>query len=280
LEIDPNYTKAFIVLALIALAQDRLDEAVKIYEELQSLSESGGTWACVGLADLALYEGRLKEAIVILNKGIATDMEKNQEFYANPKYRMLAQAYLLQGKSAEAVEAAEKALEIYGGGETQFAAARIYMEAGQEDKARDIAGELARQVQDIHQAYAKLINGCLSMRRGDATNALKLCDEAQSLVDTWLGRFNLGRAYLEAGAYTEAFSEFEKCQKRRAEALSVFLMDFPSFRYLDSLDYYMGRALEGSSSPAARDSYQKFLKIKANADPGHPLVADAKNRLN
>ncbi len=279
LEIDPNYTKAFIVLSLIALAQDRLDEAVKIYEELQALSESGSTWACVGLADLALYEGRLEEAIVILNKGIATDMEKNQKFYANPKYRMLAQAYLLQGKNDEAVEAAEKALEIYGGGETQFAAARIYMEAGQEDKARDIAGELARQVQDIHQAYAKLINGCLAMKRGDATNALKLCDEAKSFADTWLGRYNLGRAYLEAGAFTEAQSEFEKCERRRAEALSVFLMDFPTFRYLDSLDYYVGRALEGSGSPAAKDSYQKFLDIKANANPGNPLVSDARKRM-
>jgi len=228
---------------------------------------------------LALYEGRLEEAIVILNKGIATDMEKNQKFYANPKYRMLAQAYLLQGKNDEAVEAAEKALEIYGGGETQFAAARIYMEAGQEDKARDIAGELARQVQDIHQAYAKLINGCLAMKRGDATNALKLCDEAKSFADTWLGRYNLGRAYLEAGAFTEAQSEFEKCERRRAEALSVFLMDFPTFRYLDSLDYYVGRALEGSGSPAAKDSYQKFLDIKANANPGNPLVSDARKRM-
>lgn len=107
-----------------------------------------------------------------------------------------------------------------------------------------------------------------------------MCDESQSLVDTWLGRYNLGRAYLEAGAFAEALSEFEKCQKRRAEALSVFLMDFPTFRYLDSLDYYVGRVLEGSGSPAAKDSYQKFLDIKANADPGHPMVTDAQSRLD
>jgi serine/threonine protein kinase/tetratricopeptide (TPR) repeat protein len=280
LEIDPNYTKAFVVLALIALAQDRPDEAVKIYGELETLSDSGATWACIGLADLAIYQGRLNDAITLLNKGIATDLENNRGFYANPKYRMLAQAYLLQGKNAAAVEAIEKALELYRGGETQFAAARIYMEAGQESKARNIADELEKEVQDIHQAYAKLINGCLSMKRSDATNALKLCDEAQSLVDTWLGRYNLGRGYLEAGAFAEALSEFEKCQKRRAEALSVFLMDFPTFRYLDSLDYYVGRALEGSGSPAAKDSYQKFLRIKENADPGHPLVVDVKNRLD
>ena len=279
LEIDPAYAKAFVVLALVELAQDRRDEAAGIYEELQALSETGATWACVGLADLALYEGRLEDAIAILKQGIASDFEKNRKFFANPKYRMLAQAYLIQGKNGEALEATEKALEIYGGGEFQYAAARIYMDAGREDKARNVAGELAREVQDIHQAYAKLINGCLAMKRGDVTSGLKLCDEAQGLVDTWLGRFNLGRCYLEAGAYAEALSEFEKCQKRRAEALSVFLMDFPTFRYLDTLDYYMGRALEGSGSPAAKEYYQKFLDIKANTDPGNPLVSDTQKRL-
>jgi serine/threonine protein kinase/tetratricopeptide (TPR) repeat protein len=279
LEIDPTYVKAFVVLALTELARDRCNEAVRIYKELQALSESGVTWACIGLADLALYEGRLDDAIAILSEGIRSDVEKNRKFYTNPKYRMLAQAYLLQGKKTEAVEAAEKAIEIYSGGETKFAAAQICMEAGQEDKARSIAADLAREVQDVHQAYAKLINGCLAMKRGDVTSALKLCDEAQSLVDTWLGRYNLGRGYLEAGAFAEALSEFEKCQRRKAEALSVFLMDFPTFRYLDSLDYYMGRAMEGSGSPAAKDSYQKFLDIKANADPGHPLVQDAQKRM-
>lgn len=279
LEIDPDYTKAHVVLALLELAQDRPEEASKIYGELEGMSEPGATWACIGLADLALYEGRLTDAIDILNKGISADFEKNRKFYANPKYRMLAQAYLLTGKNAAAVEAVEKALEIYRGGETLFAAARIYMESGQEDKARNIAAELAGEVQDVHQAYAKLINGCLAMKSGDATSALKLCDEAQSLVDTWLGRYFLGRGYLEAGAFAEALSEFEKCQKRRAEALSVFLMDFPTYRYLDSLDYYVGRALEGSGSPAAKESYRKFLEIKRNADPGNTLVADANKRL-
>ncbi len=279
LEIDPAYNKAFVVQALIELAQDRRDEAVKIYERLQALSETGATWACMGLADLSIYEGRLKDAIALLNKGIAADYENNRKGYANPKYRMLAQAYLLQGKNAEAVEAADKALEIYAGEETKFAAARIFMEAGREDKARDMAEELSREVQDVHQAYVKLINGCLTLKRGDATSGLKLCDEAQALVDTWLGRFNLGRGYLEAGAYAEALSEFEKCQNRRAEALSIFLTDYPTLRYLDTLDYYIGRALEGSGSPAAKEYYQKFLKIKENADPGNALVLDTRKRL-
>ena len=61
--------------------------------------------------------------------------------------------------------------------------------------------------------------------------------------------------------------------------MSIFLNDLPSFRYLDSLYYYIGRAQEGLGSPAAKDSYQKFLKIKEKADEGNPLVEDARKRL-
>jgi hypothetical protein len=64
-------------------------------------------------------------------------------------------------------------------------------------------------------AYAKLIEEYLSLKRANTANALKCFDEAQSSVDTWLGDFALGRAYLEAGAFTEAYSEFEKCEKRK-----------------------------------------------------------------
>jgi tetratricopeptide (TPR) repeat protein len=124
-------------------------------------------------------------------------------------------------------------------------------------------------------AYAKLIEGYLSLKRVNTANALKCFDEAQALADTWLVRFALGRAYLEAHAFNEALAEFEKCENRRGEAMSVFLNDLPTFCYLDSLNYYIGRAQEGLGSPAAKDSYQKFLKIKEKADVGNKLVEDA-----
>jgi hypothetical protein len=42
------------------------------------------------------------------------------------------------------------------------------------------------------------------------------------MLDTWIGRFELGRAYIEAGAFTEADSEFDQCLKRRGEAIELF----------------------------------------------------------
>ena len=280
LEIDPTYAKAFIVLALAEMAQGRTAEAVTMYEQAEALDPMGASYAVTGLADLALYEGRLKDAIATLKKGISADIENKSAYRAAFKSVMLAQVYLAQGKNEFAVEAADQAVKSNDREEILFAAGQVYLNAGQEDKARNMAGELGKKVQDVHLAYAKLLGGYLSLKRGETANALKLFDEAQGLVDTWLGRFALGRAYLEAGAFTEAYSELEKCEKRKGEAMSVFLNDLPTFRCLDSFYYYVGRALEGQGkSAAAKESYQKFLDIKEKADQGLAMVADARQRL-
>ena len=280
LTIDPSYAKAFVVLALVDLAQGRPNGAIRSYERAQALGGRAASFAANGLADLALYEGRLGDALSILEKGIAADVENKSTYRAADKSLMLARAYLGQGKNEMAAKAADQALALYRGEETLFAAGLIYLEAGKEDKARAVAGELGKKVQDLHLAYGKLVGGYLSLEREDTANGLKLFEEAQGLVDTWQGRFALGRAYLAANAFTEAQAEFEKCVQRRGEALTVCLNDLPTMRALDSLDYYVGRTLEGQGKrEAARAVYQKFLKIKEKADPGQAMIEDAKKRL-
>jgi tetratricopeptide (TPR) repeat protein len=96
------------------------------------------------------------------------------------------------------------------------------------------------------QAYAKLIEGEILLRKGESRAAVRAFSEANALVDTWIGRFNLGRAYLEAGALTEADSEFDRCIKRRGEALALFLDEWPTYGYFPSVYYYMGRRPRGN----------------------------------
>ena len=52
--------------------------------------------------------------------------------------------------------------------------------------------------------------------------------EANEMLDTWIGHFDLGRAYLAAGAFPQADSEFDRCLKRSGEALSLFLDEEPT----------------------------------------------------
>ena len=103
--------------------------------------------------------------------------------------------------------------------------------------------------------------------------------EAQKLADLWLVRFNLGRAYLEAGYYAEALSEFELCAKRRGEGYAAFLNDVPTARYVAALPYWTARAQEGLGlADQARSGYDAFLASQAAASPD-PLVKDARTRV-
>ncbi len=280
LELEPSYVEAYVCMGLLELLRGQTAPAIEAYRSLESYGAYGNALATTGYADIAAYEGRLSDAIEILKKGIDFDLENDQKLIAADKYVALSQAYMLAGNKNLAVESSDKAIETMRIAEIMFPAAEIYIQAGQQEKARELAAELSRKIQPAHRAFAKLIGGELSKARGDIAGAIQLYQEAQDLVDMWYGRFLLGCAYLEMEAYSEAYSEFDRCLKRRGEATSVFFIDLPTFRYLDSLDYYMGRALEGMGSPAAKQSYQKFFDVKANADPGNPLITDAIRRLD
>ncbi|MCK4785854.1 MAG: tetratricopeptide repeat protein, partial [Desulfobacteraceae bacterium] len=275
---NPSFEETYVVLALSELAQGQSVQAAETYRQLEPISPLGASLASTGLADLAFYEGRLADAIDILKKGIAFDKENNFSSSAAYKYNMLAHVYILQDRKDLALSAAENAVSLNKRGEVLFEAAQVYMSIGQEDKARSLSGDLSKKIEPENLAYAKLIGGEMRMARGDAAGAINLFREAQAIVDTWLGHFALGRAYLKAEAYTEAYTEFEKCLKRSGETTSVFLNDRPSYHYLPQVYYYIGRAQEGLGSDAAADSYQTFLKIKEKADAGAKLVEDARRR--
>jgi tetratricopeptide (TPR) repeat protein len=278
LKIQPEFPRAYVTLALTQLAKGEPSRAEESYRKLQGMKAYGASLAATGLADLACTDGRIGEAIKILEEGIAFDLKNDQTMDAAAKGVMLAQAYLLQGKARPAIEAAAEALKVSPEDDVRFSAALVYLGAGREDQARALQAELNKKLQPEPRAYARLIGGELSRARGDIGNAVKLIQEAKSEVDTWLAHFFLGRAYLQAGDHTAASSEFEACLKRSGEAASVFLNDLPSMRYLPPLHYYLGQAQEGFSKQAAAVSYDKFLKIKDKDDGTDPMVSDARRR--
>ena len=71
--------------------------------------------------------------------------------------------------------------------------------------------------------------------------------------------------------------EFIAAGERQGEASSIFLDDLPTFRYMASLPYWLGRAQEelGMQSAAAVN-YAAYL---ARRPGGGPLADDARQRL-
>ena len=180
-------------------------------------------------------------------------------------------------RSSRAVKAAEKALANSQAVNIRFLAARIFVEAGEVTKAQKLAAGLASELQAEPQAYAKIIQGKMALRRGDVPGAIKALTEANDLLDTWIGRFELGRAYLQAGAFVEADSEFDRCIKRRGEALELFMDDVPTYGYFPSVYYYQGRVREGLKNPESVSSYRTYLSIRDKAGED-PLLAEVRKR--
>jgi eukaryotic-like serine/threonine-protein kinase len=279
LQDNPAFEAGARTLALAKLASGHIDEAQQEYAKLQAMSPRGAAMAATGLADLALYEGRLPDAVGYLQKSIAMAQAANDPDSAANNQAWLALTLVALNQPAEAVTMAGKAAAGSKDEGVLYRAAQVYLAAGQEGRAMELASSLAIRFETDPQAYAKLIAGEAQLKRGKPREAVNAFQEAQKLSDTWLGRLDLGRAYLDAGAFTEASSEFDACLNRRGEATSVFLDDVPSYHLLPTVYYYQGRAREGLHSPGAAESYKTFLDIKAKG-AGDPLVADARKRLN
>ena len=201
-------------------------------------------YAASGLADLALYDGRFQDSARIFERGAAADPTSKNSERAASKLVLLAYVQLLRQRRESAMAAADQALASSHTANIRLLAARVFLETGAVARARTLAAGLAAEIQAEPQAYASIISGLLEMKNGNARQAIKLLTEANVLFDTWLGHFDLGRAYLEAGALTQADSEFDRCIKRRGEALSLFLDDDPTYGYFPPVYYYQGRVRE------------------------------------
>jgi len=278
IEMNPNLVLGYVGTALSQLGLGHPDEASSTYHQLEKLGSDGVSAAAAGLADTMLYQGRTSDAIKILETGIGGDTANKNPDGAAAKLATLAQAQLLAGNPAEAARAAERALAASHEISIQFWAARAYIGTNQDAKALTIAHYLAGRLDADPQAYAKLIEGEIQLKHGKTQEALKLFLDSRKLADTWMGHFDAGRAYVEAGAFAEADSELETCQKRRGEATAVFLDEQPTYFVFPPVYYYMGRAQQGLNSPAAADSFKTFLAMRSKAG-GDPLVADARRRL-
>ena len=278
LQENPTFEQALRTSAIAALALGHNDEAKADYLKLQAVNARGASIASAGLADLNLYEGRIAEAIAILEKAIATDTAAKDTDSAANKMVTLGLAETALGKTQDALAQATKAISSSNDSGVVYDAAQILLAAGQEAKALQAVGPLSQRLESEPQIYAKLIAGEAQLKRGNSREALNLFHEAQKLADSWLGHFDMGLAYLAASAFAEASSEFDVCLKRRGEATSVFLDDVPSYHLLAPVYYYQGRAREGLNSPGAAESYKTFLAIKEKG-AGDPLVADAQRRI-
>ncbi len=276
---QPAYAQPHLPVALAKLYGGDMEGARRTYEKVEGLSPFGRSLGRLGRADLLLYRGRYREALPVLQEGVVLDEKAGETGLLGPQYVALAETELALGQRDRAVASARKATAVSEHEGTRFPAALVLVAARRDAEAEKIAVAMENTLQSHMMAYAQLVRAAIAARDGRLGAAVELFRESLKRRDTWMGRFLLGRLYVENGRYTEAVGELDTCMKRYGEAGDVFFYDFPTARYLPPLFYYLGRAQEALGSADAKVSYERFLAARGEADPKDPLAADARKRL-
>jgi tetratricopeptide (TPR) repeat protein/tRNA A-37 threonylcarbamoyl transferase component Bud32 len=275
---DPD-VNALMALAFAQVGQGQLSQAMETYQSVAKISDFGASLGTSGLGDLANVEGRFSDAARILEQGAAQDLTFKRPDWAAAKFAALAHTELRRGRPREAIAAGEKALMHGGDGlNVQFMVARAFVEAGDINRALPLVSAMASELLAEPRAYAKIVEGEIALKNGDALRAIEVLTEANTLLDTWLGHFNLGRAYLEAQQFPQADSEFDRCLKRRGEALQLILGDEPTYAHVPPVYYYQGRVREGLKSEGAANSYREYLSFR-DASTEDPRVLELRKRI-
>jgi tetratricopeptide (TPR) repeat protein/predicted Ser/Thr protein kinase len=274
---NPSYQFAYLPLAISTLARGDADGARAIYTRFEKVSPDAFSVAKTGEADLEMYYGHYKKAIDVLKLGIQADEKDKNTGEMALKYVAEAEAYLALGQKAEAIQAAQKAVHANSDESVAYPAARVFIQAGDDAEARKIASALDNTLQTQSRSYSQLIAGEIDIQHHRLPQAVEELRQGQKLHDSWISHFLLGQAYLGAGHNPEALAEFETCKKRLGETADMMFADSATLRYLPPLYYWLARTQSAvGMTSVARESYQQFLKLRVEADPGDSLVEEAK----
>ena len=277
LELNPRFVMGYVGLGISELGAGKPAQAAATWKKLGELGPSAASSSAVGLADVALFEGRVADARAILEPAIEADLAEKNADGAGRKLTMLAEAHLLSGKTAPAVAAAERALATSSDDAVAVSAALVLARAGERKKALAVAEAQEKKLEADPQMYGKVIRASAERQAKNYREAIALLKDAQKLANSWLVRRELASAYLQAGSFAEADTELEICLKRKGEATAVFLDEVPTYRLYPPVLYDLGRAREGLKSPGAAEAFKSYLGLATG--PDDPRVADAKKRL-
>lgn len=278
LAINPKAAQGYLTLAEADLGQGHLDDAAASYNKLGSFGPQAQSTATVGLADLAAYQGKYSNAVHLLEQGAAADVAAKMTNSAARKYVALSNIEAIEGNHTAALADADKALTMSSSTDIDFLAANAYLDAGDLAKAEKLASTLSSALSSESQAYGKIIDGMIALKRNDNNGAVRQITAANGLADTWIGHFDLGLAYLKAGAFAQADSEFDESTRRHGEAIELFMDNVPTYEYFPPVYYYEGRVRQGMNSTGFVDFYKTYLSIRGQSKED-PLAADARRRL-
>ncbi len=216
-------------IALCQIALGDTDDAKATYEGLFSGSTNARLVGVLGLSDLQTLLGNPEDArsILLTHKG---DFEDSAFLY---RY---AAACL---RCSAGISGPEEEPEPFDCSEADprstFLLADAFVRCGAMERANECVERLAKSVVEGDRVNAELLLARIALADGDPMKALDIAKTQAQKLDTWYGRLTMAKAYKAACAYIEALGEFDRCELRKGEALSVTMDEIPSACFLAEL---------------------------------------------
>jgi serine/threonine protein kinase/tetratricopeptide (TPR) repeat protein len=237
------------------------------------------------LAKIPMYQGRLRDALVVLDSTIASDLA----------LRRFAEPYLFKlGLRFQVLDDLQKPDQAYAGARQFRDATALYFPAfasmvdilfagictivGRVEEADSIVG-MYETVLDTLETWVIAefhgVKGSIASKRGQHELAVRHLSRSLELnPDDYLARYGLAEAYLSGGRGGDAIALLEAMQSRYDE--ERLFSPTTSVRTL----YLLGTAYQSTGqNERAVEQYEMFLDIWKDADPELEEVPDARARL-
>jgi predicted Zn-dependent protease len=234
-------------------------------------------------ADTSAYYGRLANAREFSRRAVASAARAELKETAANHEADIALIEALMGNKVEAQEQANLALRHSTGRDVQYGAALALALAGNSNRARSLADDLARRFPHdtlVQFNYLPTLRAQLALNRKGATQAIDTLRPAvpyDLALPSTMGTLSLslypvyvrGQAYLAAHRGAEAAAEFKTILDQRG-AVSNGLIGVLAHLGL-------GRAYAVDSDMVkSRAAYQDFFALWKNADPGISRLVKAR----
>jgi serine/threonine protein kinase/Flp pilus assembly protein TadD len=284
LEIKPDFYSSLEKIGHMYLFKREYAEAESCYKALasagdKSVRSEGRTY----LALIPLYQGRLDEALRVLDAGITADRMEETKAWQLEKHFRKATIYRAKKNLDLALEETQKEMEIFRDVYPQTPDVyweyyvRLLTENDEIAKAQEAANTFREDIEEKDPSLMYLhwyALGFIEWAKGNREAALTQFQKMAQATPDFYAHFTLAETYLESDRLGEAVAEFEKALSRYDENRALC-----AFRAVKT-HYLLGLAYEKSGwDKKAIEQYEEFLEIWKNADPGIPEVEDAKERL-
>jgi|HubBroStandDraft_2_1064218.scaffolds.fasta_scaffold06932_1 DNA-binding winged helix-turn-helix (wHTH) protein len=280
--------------ATYALAFVRSDSAGMAEEQQWFASQRGlENFGLTLLSDTEAYGGHLAKARELTRQSLDLAVQSDNKESAAIELAIAAQREVAYGNSAEARQSAPAALKLSPASQgAESEAALAFAMAGDTKRAESLAQDLGKRFPldtQVQSLWLPVIRAQVALDQNNPASALNAL-QASSLIE--LGNIPFvsnisclyptyvrGQAYLAAGKSTAAAAEFQKILDHSGIVWNCWTGALAHLGVARA-NARQSRTSQGADANAARvralAAYQDFLVLWKYADPGIPVLKEAK----